>query len=100
MRRRGKLRQSSLFKGRDASLLVVGRHRGQNGGQPCQHVTRVAKLSELGAARCSRREESLPWGRGPSLSLRNRTLSSRLCRPAARRDGLPSRSCWPCWSPF
>jgi hypothetical protein len=34
---------------------------GRNGGQPCQHVTRVAKLSELGAAGCSRCEESLPW---------------------------------------
>ena len=34
---------------------------GRNGSQPCQHVTRVAKLSELGAARSSRCEESLPW---------------------------------------
>jgi hypothetical protein len=34
---------------------------GRNGGQPCQHVTRMAGLSELGAARCSHCEESLPW---------------------------------------
>ena len=34
---------------------------GRNGGQPRQRVTRVAKLSELGAARCSRCEESLRW---------------------------------------
>ena len=34
---------------------------GRNGSQPCQHVTRVAKLSELGAARSSRWEEALRW---------------------------------------
>ncbi len=57
MRRRRKPCPSGLFTGRDASLLVVSRPDGQNGGE----VTRVAKRYELRAACSSRCEESLRW---------------------------------------
>jgi hypothetical protein len=61
LRRRRKPCESSLFTGRNASLLAVSRPNGQNGRKVSQGVRRVAKRYEFRAARSSRCEEVLRW---------------------------------------
>jgi hypothetical protein len=58
-RRRRNPRESSLFTGCDAALLVVSHPNGQNGGELMQPLMRPAKPYELRAARSGRCEELL-----------------------------------------